>query len=275
MFGEANANLDTCLTVLPPHLHASALSVIMPEVLSHGVLQIDPTCSVWHRRSSPEGACEATSAVLCALLNAARSFPALSDMHVHVRLDDCGSDSSEPLAVVLPSLASTFSSTLADLPCIQTLSLSGFIREEGMVAAVAALLPGLCELQVFQGIQVLFVMLNASLQTVHTPESSSYFISLACGSTERCRDICLHALGSRSTVYASSCTCSGTERVMVQLSLWCFPSVHWLCSTWWSASSISHGAQQSLGLPFVQILRASTSWHELPGWWPVCLSVRL
>lgn len=111
------------------------------------------------------GTCQATSAVLCAVLSAARSFPALVAMHLHVRVDDYESTASEPLVAGAPSIASTFSSTIEELTCIETLSLSGFIREEGMVASIAAVLPRVRMLQVFEGTEVRFGYLEIALFT--------------------------------------------------------------------------------------------------------------
>jgi hypothetical protein len=135
VYQASSAQLDSCLTQLPPHLHKAALRACFPAVVTQGVLRIDSACSRWPvaklPRSSQEADaeyyCVAQYEVLCVLLNAIASFPQLREVHLDVSCDALLRNDEVSNDVQAHAAQTMFCSMLSTLSQLQALSVGNFL----------------------------------------------------------------------------------------------------------------------------------------------------
>jgi hypothetical protein len=173
VYKEARTKLDTCLALLPTHLHAAAMSTVFPDIDTHGVLHIDTSRGRWSTDVIPASlhpqtsdtfireACTSSTPVLSALVNAIEKFPKIMELHlnIHRRSELCvhnsqaSSDQGSELDAIQSCMAAEISK-LSSMRCITKLSLGGAFRTGSALRSLAtAVLPSLHALQQFALIQ--------------------------------------------------------------------------------------------------------------------------
>lgn len=144
--------LASCLTHLPPHLHAATMSAALPEITSEGALCINQLTPNWShactgnswkddRRSS------ASDSLLVSLLTVIVNFEHLCKLDLDLDRQEESPGTEAESDSLVPSIAAeipgVFHSSLSRLTCLRSISISGtaFMNTE-MLSAVASSIPG-------------------------------------------------------------------------------------------------------------------------------------